>query len=262
MLDNPISLSLLVLACTLAAAAAGFALRRRLGPAPDADQSREGVRMAMSLMTTLTAIVLGMVTASAKETYDQATAVVTGTAVDMITLDRKLDNYGPEAAAARAEVRVCVDRMIERMQSGERYFVDNKHATEVGTSIERVWSAIHVLKPADARQEDLRDQALAILSGRVKYGPGNLEQQQWAFAVKPASVPRNFLIVVVAWLVLEFFALGIFFPRSRAMSVAITIAGLVVASSMFLILELEDPLTGAMRVPVESLKLARDLLGR
>lgn len=218
--------------------------------------------MAMGLMTTFTAIVLGMVTASAKETYEQATAVITGTAVDMINLDRKLDNYGPEAAGARAELKFSADRMIERMQSGERYFEDNKRAADVGTSIERLWSAIHALKPADERQADLRDHAIAIMSGRTKYGPGNLEQQRWAFAVKPASVPRNFLIIVIAWLVLEFFALGIFFPRSRAMSVAIMLAGLVVASSIFLILELEDPLTGIMRVPVESLELARDLLGR
>jgi len=262
MVFDPLPLSLLVLVCTSAAAAAGFALRRRLGPIPDADQSREGVRMALGLMTTFTAIVLGMVTASAKETYDQATAVVTGTAVDMITLDRKLDSYGPEADGARAELKSCVERTIERMLSGERYFEDNKRSVEIGTAIERVWSAIQVLNPADGRQADLRDHALAILSGRVKYGPGNLEQQRWAFAVRPASVPRNFLIIVIAWLVLEFFALGIFFPPSRAMSVATALAGLVVASSIFVILELEDPLTGAMRVPVESLEHARELVGR
>jgi hypothetical protein len=37
---------------------------------------------------------------------------------------------------------------------------------------------------------------------------------------------------------------------------------MVVSSSMFLILELEDPVTGIMRVPLESLELARDLIGR
>lgn len=262
MIIEPLPLSLILLASTLAAAAAGFALRKRLGWAPDTEQTHEGVRLAMGLTTTFTAIVLGMVTASAKETYDQATSVITGMSVDMITLDRKLDNYGPEAAAARAEVRTCVDRMIERLQTGDRYFEDNKRATEVGTSIERMWSSIQSLKPADQRQEDLRDQALAITSGRVKYGPGNIEQQRWAFAVKAASVPATFLIVVVAWILLEFLALGLFCPRSTSVFVAVGFAAVVVSSSMFLILELENPVTGIMRVPLESLELARDLIGR
>jgi hypothetical protein len=152
--------------------------------------------------------------------------------------------------------------MIERLQTGDRFFEDNKRATEVGTSIERMWSSIQSLKPADRRQEDLRDQALAITSGRVKYGPGNIEQQRWAFAVKAASVPATFLIVVVAWILLEFLALGLFCPRSTSVFLAVGFAAMVVSSSMFLILELEDPVTGIMRVPLESLELARDLIGR
>lgn len=259
---EPLHLSLLLLVGTLAAAAAGFALRKRLSGGPETDHPHEGVRVAMGLTTTFTAIVLGMITASAKETYDQATSVVTGMSVDMITLDRKLDNYGPEAAGTRAEVKRCVDRMIERLQSGDRYFEDNKRATEVGTSIERLWSSIHQLKPADKRQEDLRDEALAITSGRVKYGPGNIEQQRWAFAVKAASVPAVFLVVVLSWLLLEFLALGLFYQRTISVYAAVVLAAVVVSSSMFLILELEDPLTGMMRVPIGSLELARELLGR
>lgn len=258
----PIAVSLLVLLGAVAAALLGFGLRPRLGPSASDKETREGVRIAMGLMTTFTAIVLGMVTASAKDTYDQAAAVVTGMSVDFVTLDRKLDNYGPEAAGVRETLKSCLARMTDRLRMGEMYFEGNKRAVEVGTSVENLWSAIHALTPSNARQEDLRDQALAILSGRVKFGPGNIEQQRWAFAVKPASVPEIFLFVVVAWLLLEFFALGLFCPRDTAVVVAVGLAAVVVSSSMFLILELEDPVTGLMRVPLESLELAQELIGR
>ena len=258
----PIALSLIVLLGTAAATVLGFGLQPRLGSGASAKGTREGVRIAMGLMTTFTAIVLGMVTASAKDTYDQAAAVITGMSVDFLTLDRQLDSYGPEAAEARAELKTCLSRMAERLRMGEQYFEGNKEAVEVGTSVERMWSSVQSLAPSSGRQEELRDQALSIISGRVKFGPGNIEQQRWAFAVKPASVPGVFLVVVVSWLLLEFFALGLFCPRETAVFVAIGLAAVVVSSSMFLILELEDPVTGLMRVPLESLDLARDLIGR
>jgi hypothetical protein len=71
-----------------------------------------------------------------------------------------------------------------------------------------------------------------------------------------------FLIAVLVWLVLEFLAFGLSSPRSPVVAMMTVVASVVVSSSMFLIHELKDPITGYVRVSTEPLTHATELMDR
>src|SRR5438876_2865336 len=64
--------------------------------------SKDAVKLAMGLVATMTALVLGLLVSSAKGTYDTARSEVIQMAAKVAFLDRVLALYGPETADARA----------------------------------------------------------------------------------------------------------------------------------------------------------------
>lgn len=259
---SDLTISVLFLVGTFAAALIGSWYQRKLPASHQDDATKSSVRLTVGMMATLTGILLGMVTASAKETYDAGNAVITAMAVDTLTLDRVLDNYGPDAAEARLQLRGMLNDRIQLMEMGEAYFEADHVAVRGNTSIERLYNTLSGLNQSTDLQKALKLRALDLLTGRVSYGAGNLAQQRWFFTVKPASIPQIFLVVVFIWLVLEFFCIGLFSTRNATALTAIGAGSIIVASAMFLILELENPMNGFLRIPTEPLKLAEQLLGQ
>jgi hypothetical protein len=58
----------------------------------------------------MTALVLGLVTASAKNSFDSVNTTVKHTAIDILTLDRLLARYGPETGEIRKALQHAVGR--------------------------------------------------------------------------------------------------------------------------------------------------------
>src|ERR1044072_4143770 len=63
--------------------------------------SRDSVKLAMGLVATMTALVLGLLVSSAKDGYDTKRSEVIQMAAKVEFLDRLLGLYGPEHTAAR-----------------------------------------------------------------------------------------------------------------------------------------------------------------
>ena len=59
-------------------------------------ESKDAVKVGIGLIATMTALVLGLVTASAKSSYDAVDSAVKKTAVDVLAFDRVLARYGSE----------------------------------------------------------------------------------------------------------------------------------------------------------------------
>src|SRR5207247_4355905 len=86
---------------------------------PSAD-SKDAVKLAMGLVATMTALLLGLLVSSAKGTYDTVQSEVMQMAGKVAFLDRVLAFYGPEAATARGACRDAVAEGVRRMWPGER----------------------------------------------------------------------------------------------------------------------------------------------
>ena len=63
-----------------------------------------------------------------------------------------------------------------------------------------------------------------------------------------STVPRAFLAVVIFWLTATFASFGLYAPRNGTVLSVFFIASLSVAAAIFLILELDGPFDGLIRV--------------
>jgi hypothetical protein len=245
---SPLAVSLVVLACISAGLGIGMALGR--GPARghlDHD-AREVLKLGMGLIATLSALVLGLLVAASKGSYDVQAGAVRELAADLLLLDRMMMVYGPEATDVRARLRLLAGELADRIDSG---------ATSPGLvrdHMEGFYTGLVGLAPRTESQRDLKDRALATVPdlGRTRLR---------MITQGGGSVPAPFLVVLGSWLVVLFVGYGLIAPRNATVSVALAICAVSVAGALFLVLELDRPLGGLMHVPTTPLRDAILQLG-
>src|SRR5215472_13605962 len=94
-----------VLVLVFVSALLGRQIRRRL-PGSHLDAQTEAVvKLSMGVVGTLTALVLGLLVATANSSFTASTQEVTSIAANVIRLDHLLRQYGPEADGARDLLR-------------------------------------------------------------------------------------------------------------------------------------------------------------
>ena len=120
---NYLLISLLVFALIFGGALVGMAVRPLLSEQHLHPDSRDVVKMATGLIGTLTALVLGLLIASAKSSFDQKTNQVRQMTATIILMDDLLAQYGPEAAPLRTLLRQGIPPLANRLW----------HEEEIGT---------------------------------------------------------------------------------------------------------------------------------
>jgi hypothetical protein len=70
------------------------------------------------------------------------------------------------------------------------------------------------------------------------------------------TVIHPFLIVIVFWLTLIFGSFGLFAPRHATSILALAVCAISVAAAIFLILEMQHPYEGLIRISPEPLEFA------
>ncbi len=99
--------------CAFGSALLGAYVHKRL-PAPHlSKESQDVVRLAMGLITTMTAVLLGFVTTAARSTFDAHDTAIRNSAVNILTLDRLLARYGSETTPTRDLLRSIVVFQVE-----------------------------------------------------------------------------------------------------------------------------------------------------
>jgi hypothetical protein len=91
----------IVLACVFAGALFGMFLRGVLPVHHLSEESKDVVRLATGLVATMAALVLGLLVASAKGSYDTQRNGLDEITANVTLLDIVLQQYGPPAAEAR-----------------------------------------------------------------------------------------------------------------------------------------------------------------
>ena len=99
---NPIPIGLIVFACVFAGALFGMFLSRVLPAEHLSADARDVIKVSMAMVATLAALVLGLLTASAKSSLDDKEGELRAAAAQVILLDRTMAEYGPETAQAVA----------------------------------------------------------------------------------------------------------------------------------------------------------------
>ena len=114
------SIFLISAACIFGGALLGLLLHGLLPEPHLRDASKDTVKVGAGMIATLSALVLGLLVGSAKNTFDTAEAEMTQGSAKIILLDRLLADYGPETKAAREQLRRTVATQIEDLWPEEK----------------------------------------------------------------------------------------------------------------------------------------------
>ena len=104
----------IVFACVCAGTLFGMILRAILPERHLSSESKDLVKMGMGLIATMSALVLGLLIASAKSSFDAQRNGMAQLAGNTIFLDRLLARYGPETKDVREMLRAAVADLLER----------------------------------------------------------------------------------------------------------------------------------------------------
>ena len=114
---SPLVASLTVFACVFGGVLVGMWLRSTL-PKDHLDaESRDTVKVGIGLIATMTALVLGLVTAAAKSSFDSGSAAVKQAAMNILAVDRALARYGPETGEIREGMKDLLAARIDAIWS-------------------------------------------------------------------------------------------------------------------------------------------------
>ena len=250
---NPLITSLLVFAGIFGAGLLAMRIRALLPEHHQSPETKDTVKLAMALVGTMTALLLGLMVASAKSTYDAQKASVITTAANLVVLDRMLAHYGPEADSSRELLRRVVGGMV-----GQIWPELPGHAAQLDPGASRgdvVFDAIEALVPQTDAQKTLKTSAV---SSAIALG-----QTRWLlFEQSGHSISVPLLGVVVAWLAILFFSFGLFAPANGTAVAALMVSALSVAGAIFLILELDQPFDGLIHIPSAPMHSALNNLGK
>src|SRR5215467_15301529 len=114
---NDWTVGAIVFACVFGGTLLGIVLRANLPKSHLTAESRDVIKVAMGTIATMTAVVLGLLVASAKGFYDNQSREVTDMSARIVLLDRILAHYGPEAKDARDQLRDTVVRLLDKIWS-------------------------------------------------------------------------------------------------------------------------------------------------
>lgn len=250
-----LSFAAFVFIATFVAALLGFQLQRFV-PEKYTDEATAGnVKVLLGMLSVLTTVVVGFVTASAKDAFDSSSKIVADTAVRLVSIDRVLADFGDEAAGVRAKLKQRASEWVARIHSPAGDQHADLRVVKRGEELEDLFGEIRSLKPtSDAQAQD--QQRASDLAAEIIHDRWVLQTE------RVASTPTVFLLVVLAWLALEFFIFGLFASRNGLVVLATFLASLTMASAMFLVLDLEGPTTGPMRIPTTALERAIAIMGQ
>jgi hypothetical protein len=228
---NPTIVSIIVFTCTFGGALLGMWLRTALPKHHLDAESRDTVKVGVGLIATMTALVLGLVTASAKSSFDAVSTAVKQTASEILALDRILARYGSEAGEIRTGLQREIGVRIASIWPPDASRPASLQVLRagVGSDAEGLADAIRGLTPRDDAQRALQSRALDLAEA--------LLQARWlVLAGTETSVPVPFLMVLLFWLTLTFASFGLFAPRNAMVLVVLFVCALSVGSAIFLVL--------------------------
>jgi hypothetical protein len=253
---SSLAISTIIFACVFGGTLLGMLLRAILPEQHLSSESKDVVKLGMGLIGTMTALVLGLLIASAKSSFDAQRSGLVQLSANLIMVDRALAHYGPESKDARDMLRASVADMLEKTWPGEFPAAGpTKKRTETEGRYEGLFEKIQELSPKNDLQRTAQAQAMKTIADTA--------QTRWLlFSQKGSSIPLPFLIVLVSWLTLLFASFSLFASPNATVILTLLICALAVSSALFLILELDRPLDGLIQISSEPLRNALSHLGQ
>jgi Protein of unknown function (DUF4239) len=244
---NDLWISLIVFAVIFGGALTGVFVRPLLSEKHLHPDSKEVVKMATGLIGTLAALVLGLLIASAKSSFDQKTNQVRQMTATIILLDDLLAQYGPEAASLRTLLRQSIPPLANRIWREEEIPASNPVHFESTAQSLAFENQLERLSPDN-------DTERSLLSRAIQAFTEGAQIRLQLFAQAGGSIPAPFLIILVFWLGAIFVSFTLFARTNLVVMAALFVCALSFACAIFLVLELDNPFSGLMGISSATLR--------
>jgi hypothetical protein len=248
-----LSVSLLFLLVMVGCFWGGLALQQFLRDHHRSQPSIDSVRTVITLLVTFAAVVLGLMISTSQTRFSALETTLRGFSIDITELDQRLREYGPAVDPLRADLILYTKAAIadtwpeEALPPGSYPHHLNVLAKgsvesiELGAVLNRIEAAIRRLTPDDEFHRSIA----ASLQVRMMA----LMEQRWTLIENGhRSLPWSFLAILMFWLAVIFVIAGLSSPRNLLVFTVTALAAVSLASSIFLAVDLDTPLSGFIKV--------------
>lgn len=249
MIDMPTSISIfiLVFVCTFGGALTGIWIRTRLPQQHISDESKDTVKLGIGLVATTTALLLGLVIASANSSFKDISTQLKQISTDVLTLDRALARYGSETDSIRQDLKTTLGERIKLIwpeESSQAAVLE-----PMSGKGESIVDRIYHLTPKNDEQRWFKAHALEL-------GENLLGNRWLMLSGVSVFVPKPLIIVLIFWLTVIFMSFGLFAPRNATVITTLFVCAISVSTSVFLVVEMEQPFDGLIKVSPATLNYA------
>jgi hypothetical protein len=252
---NSAVVALVTFTCTFGAGVVGVLVRSRLPTEHLEGDSKEIVKLVLGLIATITALVLGLLISSAHSAFDAQEAELQQLSVHLYQIDRILAHFGPDAVKQRNLLREIVAADIARIWPTEGDAQSTYAPLTAQLEGESLFDGIATLAPKTELERVGQGRALQLLESAGETRRLLVEQSRGALS-------RPFLTVLVSWSAVLFFGFGLLARFNVTAVVTLFVGSVSVVGAIFIILEMNQPYTGWIRVSDAPLRNALAQLGR
>jgi hypothetical protein len=239
---NALLIAIVAFVGIIAGACFGAYLRKVLPKHHLTTETESAVRIGVGLIATMAALVLGFLLASAKGSFDIKSEEIRLSAAKLILLDRNLRQYGPEADPVRAQLRATAKaRLDHQWVEVAALTIVEPSSTSGLLAFEQLQESIRALAPVTQSQRIVQARALQLAE--------DLAQTRWLLVEQVSgSIPMPFLVLLILWVALIFASLSLFAPNNWTVIAVLLACALSVSSAIFLIIEMDQPFGGVLRI--------------
>ncbi|MDR6493076.1 DUF4239 domain-containing protein [Paraburkholderia sp. 22099] len=247
---SEIATALLVFVLLLAATGLGVWVRPLLPEEHKAHETVQLVQLVIGMLVTFAALVLGLMTASAKSSFDTASNDLRTFAADLIEFDTTLRQYGDETAEPRRLLRAYTAAAIASTWPGEaapagdypknigtRPGSTKLENVRLGELLNTVGQRLRQLQARDALQQRALDDGLTQFRRVVDARWKLIEEAH-------SSISQPFFKTLTFWLCVIFLSFGLIAPRNALALVTISLGAVSIASAIYVIVDLDSPFSG------------------
>jgi hypothetical protein len=242
----------LILCALIATSIMASVIHKRLPAHWRDEETNTTIQLTAGLFTVLTALVLGLMLNSAKNTFESVDRNVHVYGTEIVLLDRTLRRFGPEAMDARNRLLAFARlAMRERPNDHQGILADRRLEGPLDT----VGDALNSIKPLDEQHVDLLHDAQQQFQ--------KLVETHWTLIGQAeGTIPPPLIVLVGAWLIAIFANLGYRAPLNVLVVATLVMSAILVSAAIYLILDMDVPYTGAIHVSLQPLERAIALLQR
>lgn len=255
----------LVFVLLLAATGIGVGVRPLLPEEHKAHETVQLIQLVIGMLVTFAALVLGLMTASAKSGFDTAANDLRTFAAELIEFDTTLRELGHDTDDSRRLLRQYTAAAIASTWPGEpapggdypRVGTQDSAGTleneQLGDMLTSVGQQLRQLRTRDSLQQRTLEDALTQYRRVVDARWRIIEEAH-------SSISQPFFTTLTFWLCVIFLSFGLIAPRNALALVTITLGAVSIASSIYVIVDLDTPFSGPIMISSAPLRGALDHL--